>query len=143
MPPVPAPIVILPDRFAPVPVMTIILALPTAEKLILPLATGIFTLLLPLLINGPLDTPVSCEPLPIKYAPLILPVVFMLLLPVSNVPAILTPVPVTTTTFALPTALMVILPFAVAMFTLLLPLAIFEPPPPPDIPVSNEPLPIK
>ena len=40
--------------------------------------------------------------------------------------------PVTTTTLALPTALKFILPFATGMFTLLLPLLILDPPPPPD-----------
>ena len=40
----------VPDTFTPVPVTTNMLALPTALMLTLPLAAGIFTLLLPLLI---------------------------------------------------------------------------------------------
>ena len=56
-----------------------------------------------------------------KNAPLTLPVVLMLPLPVFNVPATLTPVPVTTNMFALPTADMLTFPFAAGMFTLLLP----------------------
>ena len=45
-----------------------------------------------------------------------------------NVPVTLTPVPETTTIFALPTALIVTLPFALGIDTLLLPLAIDDPP---------------
>ena len=117
----------------PVPSTTITLAFPFAEKVILPFTTGIFTLLLPFATaaTAPATMPVNRLPLPTKYAPLTLPVVFILPLPVSNVPAMLTPVPVTTTILALPTALIVILPFAVLMFTLLFPLAIDAPPPPP------------
>ena len=64
LPPEPLPAIILPALrlpvifavpviFAPVPVMTTTLALPTAVKFILPLAVGMFTLLLPLLIDAP------------------------------------------------------------------------------------------
>ena len=48
--------------FAPVPVITTTLALPTALKFILPLADGILTLLLPL------DRPAVV--IPVKYIPL-------------------------------------------------------------------------
>ena len=53
-PPVPAPVMMLPVIFAvpatfiPVPVTMTTLALPTALKLMLPFATGMLTLLLPL-----------------------------------------------------------------------------------------------
>ena len=58
-----------------------------------------------------------------KNAPLTLPVVLILPLPVFNVPATLTPVPVTTNTLALPTADILTLPFAAGILTLLLPFA--------------------
>ena len=54
-----------------------------------------------------------------------LPVIFA-------VPLMLAPVPVIVITLAVPTALSVILPFAVAIFTLLLPLLILDMPPPAD-----------
>ena len=41
----------VPATFIPVPVITIILALPTALKLIFPFAAGMLMLLLPLLID--------------------------------------------------------------------------------------------
>ena len=54
-------------------------------------------------------------------------------LPVTlAVPLIFAPVPVITTTLALPAALKFILPFTAGMFTLLVPLLIFEMPPLPD-----------
>ena len=64
LPPEPLPAMILPALrlpvmfavpviFAPVPVITTTLALPTALKFILPLAVGMFTLLFPLLIDAP------------------------------------------------------------------------------------------
>ena len=55
-------ILAVPFIFAPVPVTTNTLALPTADILTLPLAAGMFTLLLPL------DTPEVV--IPVKYTPL-------------------------------------------------------------------------
>ena len=60
-----------------------------------------------------------------KNAPLTLPVVLMLPLPVFNVPDTFTPVPVIVIV-VLPAAAMVTLLFAIAIFTLLFPLLIFE-----------------
>ena len=60
-----------------------------------------------------------------KNAPLTLPVVLMLPLPVFNVPDTLTPVPVTVNV-VFPAAAIVTLLFAIAIFTLLFPLLIFE-----------------
>ena len=59
------------------------------------------------------------------------------------VPATFIPVPLTTTMLALPIALIVMLPLAVAILTLLFPLLMLEPPPPPLIPVNWLPLPMK
>ena len=114
LPPLPEPTVILPTvalpvmfavpvMFAPVPVTTSTLALPTALILTFPLAAGILTLLLPL----------ACGP--IKLPAFKLPEIFA-------VPLIFAPVPVIVNV-VLPTAAIVTLPFAVAMLTLLLPLA--------------------
>ena len=58
-----------------------------------------------------------------KNAPLTLPVVLILPLPVFNVPDTLTPVPVIVIV-VLPTAAMVTFPLAVATLTLLFPLKI-------------------
>ena len=65
LPPVAEPNVKLPVMFAvpatfiPVPVTTTMLALPTALSVMLPLATGMFTLLLPFDSDPALPTPVN------------------------------------------------------------------------------------
>ena len=97
----------VPVMFAPVPVITNVV-LPTAVRLMFPLADGIFTLLLPLAC-GPIKLPPVILPVAIIKPPVpILPILaFPLML---AVPLMLAPVPVMTTMFALPTELNVILP---------------------------------
>ena len=77
-------ILAVPSMFAPVPVITTTLALPIALKFILPLAVGMFTLLLPLLILAP-PPPPDCTtqlrlPVPsvLKTYALVPPVIFIL-----------------------------------------------------------------
>ena len=99
---------IVPATFTPVPV-TVIVVLPTASIVTLPFAVAMFTLLLPLLINGPLVTPVSCEPLPMKNGAVTLPP--ELILPaIPAYPATLIPVSVTVSV-VFPTAATVTFPF--------------------------------
>ena len=100
---------VLVEIVMPVPVTTATFALPTALNVILPLAVGMFTLLFPLLILAPPppDIPVNWLPLPMKNAPAMLPLAFI-------VPETLTPVPVMVIV-VLPTAATVTLPFAVAI----------------------------
>ena len=103
--------------------MTATFAAPAELKLMLPLADGMFTLLFPLLIvDTATVTPVNWLPLPMKNAPLTLPVVLILPLPVFNVPDTFTPVPVIVIV-VLPAAAIVTLLFAVAIYTLLFPFA--------------------
>ena len=180
LPPPPVPVDIvpvttkLPDTFAtplifaPVPVTTNILALPTALMLTLPLAAGIFTLLFPFACT-PIKLPTVALPdtdsdasVPVLVifgcafvvtvpavvaAPLnvptnvVAPMLPTLALPDTlNVPVMFAPVPVITRTFALPVTPTVTLPLADGIFTLLLPFTIAVALP---TPVSKLPLPIK
>ena len=135
----------VPATLIPVPVTTTTFALPTAEILTLPLAAGISTLLLPLLILLVLTDIQLKLPLPLveRTCPLLPPVIMTLptaprlatpattnpvvprfptlALPVAfNVPVTFTPVPVTTNIFELPADPKLILLFAVNVNALLL-----------------------
>ena len=96
------------------PALPVILTLPTAPKLAIPLTFNPVNV--PKLVILPCDAVIT---LPLKF-PVIVPVAFI-------VPVTLTPVPVTTNILALPTALILTFPSALGIFTLLLPLVIVTP----------------
>ena len=130
LPPVPPALTIAPVRFRLPPTVALLVtfALPA---LMFAANVPVFALMT--------LAPVKLPPLP--PAETTVPVTLILppmlaLLDTLAVPATFIPVPVTTIIFALPAELNVMFPLANGIFTLLFPLLMLAPPPPPDIPVN-------